>query len=88
MTILRMDLQSGGWRAVSPRIFEDQRLSLDTREVAGYISTRSDSFCLSVSGLCSLLKIGEDKWRRINKEPSCTGYLKLIQAVIENNDAP
>ena len=79
MTILRLDLHAGGWRAVSPRLFEDERLSLDTRAVAGYISTRSDSFSLNVSGLCSLLKIGEDKWRRMNTELTNAGYLKRIQ---------
>ncbi len=79
MTILRLDLQAGSWRAVSPRLFEDERLSLDTRAVAGFISTRSDTFSLSVSGLCSLLKIGEDKWRRVNAELTNAGYLKRIE---------
>ena len=76
MTILRLDLKTGGWRAVPPRIFEDERLSLDTRGVAGYIATRSDTFSLSVSGLCRLLRIGDDKWRRINRELTNAGYLK------------
>lgn len=79
MTILRLDLQAGGWRAVPPRLFEDERLSLDARGVAGYISTRSDSFCLSVSGLCVLLLLGEDKWRRISGELTRAGYLKRIE---------
>lgn len=79
MTILRLDLQAGGWRAVPPGLFEDERLSLDTRGIAGYISTRSESFSLSVGGLCALLQIGEDKWRRINQELTRAGYLKRIE---------
>ena len=79
MTILRLDLKAGGWRAVPPGLFEDERLSLDTRGIAGYISTRSDSFSLSVGGLCTLLQIGEDKWRRINQELTSAGYLKRIE---------
>lgn len=76
MTILRLDLSAGGWRAVPPSLFEDRRLSLDACGVAGYISTRSDSFLLSVSGLCYLLQIGEEKWRRISYELTTAGYLQ------------
>lgn len=79
MTILRLDLQAGGWRAVPPSLFEDERLSLDTRGIAGYISTRSDRFSLSVGGLCTLLKIGEDKWRRVNQELTSAGYLRRTE---------
>lgn len=79
MTILRLDLQAGGWRAVPPQMFADHRLSLDTRGVAGFIATRSDSFTLRVSGLCVLLDLGEDKWRRINRELESAGYLKRIE---------
>lgn len=78
MTILRIDLGAGGWRAVPPQIFEDERLSLDTRCVAGFIATRSDSFSLSVGGLCKLLKIGEDKWKRMSAELKEAGYLRHI----------
>lgn len=76
MTILRLDLSAGGWRPVSPRIFEDARLSLDTRAVAGFISTRSDNFDLNVAGIRKLLSIGEEKWRRMNVELTEAGYLK------------
>lgn len=76
MTILRLDLKAGGWRPVSPLIFEDKRLSLDTRAVAGFISTRNDTFDLNVAGLRKLLSIGEEKWRRMNDELTDAGYLK------------
>lgn len=80
MTILRINLGEGGWRAVPPKIFEDERLALDTRGVAGFIATRSDSFSLSVGGLCKLLKIGEDKWKRMSAEFKEAGYLKHIES--------
>lgn len=76
MTILRLDLNAGGWRAVPLRLFEDERLNLDTRGVAGYIATRSDSFRLSVAGLCVLLGLGEERWRRMSRELESAGYLK------------
>lgn len=76
MTILRLDTKAGGWRPVSPLIFEDKRLSLDTRAVAGFISTRNDTFDLNVAGLRKLLSIGEEKWRRMNDELTDAGYLK------------
>jgi hypothetical protein len=78
VTILRFDLQAGGWRAVPPPIFEDARLSLDTRGVVGFVITRSDSFQLTVSGLCRLLRLGEDRWRRISAELTNAGYLRRI----------
>ena len=78
MTILRLDLSAGGWRAVPPALFEDARLSLDTRGVAGFIATRSESFELKVAGLCRMLNIGEDRWRRIGRELASAGYLKRV----------
>lgn len=80
MTILRLDLDAGGWRPVPPGIFEDKRLSLDARAVAGYLSTRSETFTFRISGLCTLLKIGEEKWRRISLELTTAGYLKKNKA--------
>ena len=79
MTILRLDLRTGGWRAVPPRLFEDDRLGLDTRGIAGFIATRSDTFQLSVAGLCSLLGIREDKWRRVSGELRRAGYLNHVE---------
>jgi hypothetical protein len=79
VTILRLDLQAGGWRAVPPQLFEDDRLSLDTRAVAGYVCTRSDTFQLSVSGLCVLLGIGKDKWCRMSAELQAAHYLRHIE---------
>lgn len=79
MTILRLDLGAGGWRAVPPRLFEDGRLGLDTRGIAGFIATRSESFQLSVAGLCTLLGIGENKWQRVSGELRAAGYLKHVQ---------
>lgn len=83
MAILRLDLQAGGWRAVPPRMFEDDRLSLDTRGIAGYIATRSDTFQLSVAGLCTLLGIREDKWRRVSGELRDAGYLSCVRQVVQ-----
>ena len=60
-------------------MLEDHRLSLDARAVAAYICTRSDTFDLSVAGLCVLLEIGEDKWRRIRDELHAAGYLRHIK---------
>lgn len=76
LKIQKVILKAGRrWKAIPPEIFEDERLSLDARAVAGFICTRSDNFDLRASGLCTLLKLGKDKWRRIRNELMDAGYL-------------
>jgi len=73
--INKFDMSAGGWRPVSPFLFEDERLALDTKAVAGFISTRSESFTLSAAGLRKLLHIGDGRWKRICDELVNAGYL-------------
>ena len=79
MTILRIDKSRGGWESVPRRLFDDHRLSLDTRGVAGFLATRTDSFTLSASGLRVLLKLGKERYERIASELENAGYLERIQ---------
>lgn len=79
MTILRIDKSRGGWESVPRRIFDDPRLALDTRGVAGFLATRTDSFTLSAAGLRTLLKLGKERYERIASELERAGYLERIQ---------
>ena len=79
MTILRIDKSRGGWESVPRRLFDDRRLSLDTRGVAGFLATRTDNFTLSAPGLRALLKLGKERYERVASELESAGYLERIQ---------
>lgn len=80
MTIIRIDRSRGGWESVPRRLFDDARLCLDTRGVAGFLATRTESFRLSASGLRKLLKLGKEKYERIARELETAGYLQRKQS--------
>lgn len=77
MTGVRVDRPTDEWERVPRRMPDDWRLSLDTRAVAVWIATRTDSFSLTVGGIRTCLHIGKDGWRRMRDELILYGYLEV-----------
>lgn len=73
--VVKIGAIQGRWGAVPEALFEDQRLGLDTRAVAGWLSTRPEGWQISVFHLRKRLGIGKDKWQRMANELVAAGYL-------------
>ena len=79
MSIIRVDKKKGGWSALPRSLFEDDKLSLDARGLAGWLGTRTDNFIISPSGIRKLLGIGKEKYGRIAGELQRGGYLERVE---------
>ena len=79
-SILRVDLDAGGWEAITAALINDERLEFDTRGFAAWLLARPDGWQIKAAALPHLLKcssghVGRDKARRFLRELEQAGYL-------------
>ena len=79
-SILRVDMDAGGWEAITTALINDERLEFDTRGFAAWLLARPDGWQIKAAALPHLLKcssghVGRDKARRFFRELEHAGYL-------------
>ena len=79
-SILRVDMDDGGWEAITTALINDERLEFDTRGFAAWLLARPDGWQIKAAALPHLLKcssghVGRDKARRFLRELEHAGYL-------------
>jgi hypothetical protein len=79
-SILRVDMDAGGWEAITTALINDERLEFDTRGFAAWLLARPDAWQIKAAALPHLLKcnsghVGRDKARRFLRELEHAGYL-------------
>ena len=79
-SILRVDMDAGGWEAITTALINDERLEFDTRGFAAWLLARPDGRQIKAAALPHLLKcssghVGRDKARRFFRELEHAGYL-------------
>jgi len=79
-SILRVDMDAGGWEAITTALINDERLEFDTRGFAAWLLARPDGWQIKAAALPHLLKcssghVGRDKARRFLRELEHAGYL-------------
>lgn len=79
--VIERDLGEHDRYGIVPRgLLEDERLGLDTRAVAAWMSTMAVGFQISVFSLKKRLGVGQEKWLRIARELEAGGYLTRSKA--------
>ena len=74
--VVQVVMPPGARFGIVPRaLLEDERLGLDTRAVAAWLSSQPEGFQIVVHALRKRMGLGEDRWARIAKELEAEGYL-------------
>lgn len=83
MSIIKVDLSSGGWTAISNKAAADARLSLDTRGLMVWLLTRPQGWQVRATLLPSMIRddstksghLGREAIRRMLRQLEAAGYL-------------
>lgn len=72
-----------GWTAAPNTLIRDETLGADTRLLFVYLASHDESFRVSFTGLCSAMKCGRDRLRRMIAELEEAGWLTREQRIDE-----
>lgn len=73
--VIRVKMPPGQWGAVPVGILEDDKLDLDARAIAAWLSIQRHDWKIVVPDILGRFKIGRDRWQKIARQLSAAGYL-------------